>query len=500
LQYGIVAEKDAGEQFFKGSQKQGFDFYSIHFFARHIGIIQSLALGDFTVNMGQGLIQWQQLAFKKSVEIVSIKREATILQPYNAAGEINFHRGVGITLGRKSWQATVFVSAKKVDANFVTDTLQASLDHISSLQTSGYHRTRSEIADKAAQQQLVVGGNLSYRYKQLAIGVNTVQYKFRWPLVKTNDPYNLYALSGRNLGNLSIDYSYTFKNIHFFGEVARSSNASLAMINGLLVSMSSSVDMSFLYRNISPAYQSLYTAAFTESSFPVNEKGLYMGLTLHPDTKLKVDAYMDVFRFPWLRYRVDNVTSGTDYLLQLTYRSGKLIELYSRFHNETKPANSNTDFSILAPVIPQHKQNWRSQFSIQLNKTIELRSRLDMNWVGTKTKEKETGFLIYQDFLYRHPRKSWSGNMRLQYFETGGYNSRMYAYENDVLFSYAVPVFYDKGIKYYVNINFDICKGLSFFVKWSQVFFKDKSHTGSGLDEINGHVKSEIKLQLLKVF
>ena len=39
LQYGIVAEKDAGEQFFKGKQKQGFDFYSIHLFARKIGII-----------------------------------------------------------------------------------------------------------------------------------------------------------------------------------------------------------------------------------------------------------------------------------------------------------------------------------------------------------------------------------------------------------------------------------------------------------------------------
>ena len=61
LQYGIVAEKDAGEQFFKGNQKQGFDFYSVHFFARNMGIVKSLALGDFTVNLGQGLTQWQNL-------------------------------------------------------------------------------------------------------------------------------------------------------------------------------------------------------------------------------------------------------------------------------------------------------------------------------------------------------------------------------------------------------------------------------------------------------
>jgi hypothetical protein len=103
FQYGIVGEKDAGEQFFKGKQKLGFDFYSAHIFVRKMGIIKSLAIGDFTVNLGQGLTQWQSLAFKKSVDVVNIKREADVLRPYNSAGEINFHRGIGITLARQRW-------------------------------------------------------------------------------------------------------------------------------------------------------------------------------------------------------------------------------------------------------------------------------------------------------------------------------------------------------------------------------------------------------------
>ena len=36
LQFGIVGDKDAGEQFFKGAQKYGFDFYSFHLFARKL--------------------------------------------------------------------------------------------------------------------------------------------------------------------------------------------------------------------------------------------------------------------------------------------------------------------------------------------------------------------------------------------------------------------------------------------------------------------------------
>ena len=52
--------------------------------------------------MPQGLIQWQGLAFKKGPDVLNIKREAEVLRPYNSASEINFHRGAGITLQKKS--------------------------------------------------------------------------------------------------------------------------------------------------------------------------------------------------------------------------------------------------------------------------------------------------------------------------------------------------------------------------------------------------------------
>ena len=81
LQYGVTGEKDAGEQFFKGAQKNGFDFYSAHFFARNLGIIKSLAIGDFTVNLGQGLTQWGSLAFNKGPDVLNIKRQSDVLRP-----------------------------------------------------------------------------------------------------------------------------------------------------------------------------------------------------------------------------------------------------------------------------------------------------------------------------------------------------------------------------------------------------------------------------------
>ena len=71
-----------------------------------------------------------------------------------------------------------------------------------------------------------------------------------------------------------------------------------------------------VYRNIEKTYQALYGNAFTESTFPTNEKGLFTGISIKPAAFLKLDAYADIFSFPWLRYRVDAPSNGSEYLLQ----------------------------------------------------------------------------------------------------------------------------------------------------------------------------------------
>jgi len=500
LQYGIVAEKDAGEQFFKGKQKQGFDFYSFHLFVRNTGIIRSLAVGDFTVNLAQGLTQWQSLAFKKSADVMSIKRESDVLRPYNSAGEINFHRGIGITLAKKNWQLTFFYSYKKTDANFVTDTLLNQDDHVSSLQSSGYHRTKSETDDKGIQRQLSFGGNLSYRYKGFHVGLNAVQYKFKLPLIRSPEPYNKYALSGSSFGNYSLDYSYTFKNVHFFGEAAFTPSFDKAFVNGLMISVSSSVDMSLLYRSISRSYQSLYTSAFTENTYPTNEKGLFAGITIRPSMDIRIDGYADFYKFPWLKYRVDAPSNGSDYLVQVTYKPSRKLEICTRYHSESKAINTNPGDLPLSSVHQQAKKSWRTQVSCRISRDFTIRGRTETIWFDKSGPLAEQGSLFFLDLLYKPMLKPFSGNLRLQYFETDGYSSRLYAYENDVLYSFSIPVFYDKGYRYYINFNYEIGQKFTAWLRWAQTIYRDKTLIGSGLDEIGGRQKTELKLQLLYKF
>ena len=220
LQYGLLGDKDAGEQFLRGSQKTGFDFYSFHFFVRKLGIVKSLAIGDFTVNIGQGLIHWQSLAFKKNASAISVKRQSDVLRPYSSSGEYNFHRGIGITLERRNWETTVFASVRKFSATIKDDSSQNQEEYISSVSKSGYHRSPSEIKDRHNLQFISAGAALRYRTPKLNAGVSRIQYFFSKPFKASDEPYDQYAIEGKNWSNSSFDYSYTFRNIHLFGEVA----------------------------------------------------------------------------------------------------------------------------------------------------------------------------------------------------------------------------------------------------------------------------------------
>lgn len=500
LQYGIAGEKDAGEQFFKGRQKQGFDFCSAHFFIRNAGLIRSLALGDFTVNLGQGLIQWQSLAFKKGPLVTAIKREESVLRPYNAAGEINFHRGAGITLAKRNWAATVFISLRKLDANFIADTSSVHDDYVSSLQTSGYHRTKSELDDKGVQKQMAAGGNLSFKSNAFHLGLNGIVYKYSLPLYKTDLPYNLYALTGRTWGNYSLDYSYTFSNVHVFGEAATTVRKDKAFMTGAIISAAPEVDISVVYRNISKGYQALYANAFTEATYPGNENGLYIGVALHQGSTWQLNAYADIYRFPWLKFNVDAPSSGKDHFIQLVYAPSKRASLYSSLRSEVKDINIYPAQFTNATVGLQQKQTWRTHFACTLNQELAFSCRFEALWFNAKTAAAEQGVLTYINFLYKSRSLPLGLGLRLQKFETNSYNSRLYAYENDVLYSFAIPVFYDKGFRYYINANYEINKKLSGWIKCSQTIYSNKTLIGSGFDAIKGNKKTDIRVQLMYKF
>ena len=252
---------------------------------------------------------------------------------------------------------------------------------------------------------------------------------------------------------------------------------------------------SLLYRSISKKYTSLFGNAFTENTLPSNEKGIYTGIVIRPASEWQLSAYADYYQFPYLKYRTNAATKGWDYLVQLSYLPYKKGEIYLRYHTENKPIDET---GVTAPInfpVEKAKQNLRLHFATAINKNISLKARTELVWYDKKGNEAEEGFLTFLE-LAHEPWKKLSGNIRLQYFETGGYNSRIYVYESDVLYDFSIPAFYDKGIRYYINGAYTVNKRCSIWLRIAQTIYKERRSVGSGLDEIAGNSRSDITLQI----
>ena len=153
IYFGVTAEKDAGEAFFRKNNPYGFDFYSAHFQLNTKGLLKTLTAGDFRADFGQGLVLWSGLSFGKSAMVLNTMRYNSGLRKYSSSDENRFMRGAGVTLRLKPLDVSLFYSRKAIDATVMATDENGKATAASSFPTDGYHRTPTEIAKKRAAME-----------------------------------------------------------------------------------------------------------------------------------------------------------------------------------------------------------------------------------------------------------------------------------------------------------------------------------------------------------
>ncbi len=492
LQYGIVADKDVGEPFFGPVQKMGFDFYSAHLFIRMPGRVSAIAVGDYTINMGQGLIQWQRMAFGKSADIATVKRQSAVLNPYQSAGEFRFFRGFAIQLKKRQWELTAFVSHRRLSASVQEDS-SGNLLSFSSFRTSGIHQSASEQNGKNRIGQGSAGVVVRYDMPRVRISMNTIAHRFSAPLVPADRPDNYFAIRGKSWWNSSLDWAYTWRNIHWYGEFAMDARGNTAMSSGILTSLSSQLDMALVYRNLSVPYKALYGDAFTSNTQPGNERGLYMSLDWRPTSKWRVQAFGDHYFFPWIRFSTDAPHRAGDYQVLVTHRLSRSMEYSFRWRNswsQTHSADLRTGGSTL------QTSGLRFQQRIGMSGGWELRQRLEWKQNQVAGSLPVSGALYYLEGIYQPPLSPFSVSGRIQFFNTANYATRLYAYERDLLYYTSLPAFYGKGLRYYLLIRYKLVKQATVWLKWAQTHNLAGKNDRIGESGEGSASLSELRLQI----
>ena len=502
ISFGFTAEKDPGEEFFKGSNKKGFDFYSAHFFARDLNSrIRAIAIGDYSLSLGQGLILYSGFGAGKSSLVTSIKRTSRTLRPYTSVNETNFMRGAAATLGLADHlELTVFGALNRRDANLdgALDTLDnfEEVATFTSLLTSGLHRTPAEIEDRGAIRQITFGSRLAYEPRNFKIGLNILQDQFNRKFLRTPELYNRYYFSGDRLTNASIDYTYINRNWHLFGETAAGSNGAIATLNGLLLGLDRTLDVGFLMRYFPKDYQATNPNPFAETTGARNESGLYSALQFQPSYSWVLQGYFDIWRHPWLRFTADAPSTGEDWLVKLTYRKKRRMEAYVQVRLKTREQNAPANETAIDYLVPVRRFQARLHWNNQIHPAIQLRSRVEWGWFDDSVHPRESGFSAYQDIVFRPLAFPLDFSARIAVFDTESFNVRFYSYENDLLYAFSIPAYYHQGKRWYLHLRYKGIRKLMLEGRISRTFWSNQETFGSGLERIDQPQRTQISAQL----
>ena len=494
--WGLIIEKDAGEQFTNSNSITGIDYISAHYQKKNISpLLKQINIGDYSVSMGQGLVTHSSFGVGKSSLTTNVAKGAASIRKFSSVLENQAMRGIATML-----QPTVnirlltFLSYDRRDANITQDDQTEIPQFISSIQSSGLHRIAGEIEDQDGVGELTYGSHLGWTKRNLSIGFNTIHHHFDKELQRRSAPYRIFQWEGKNLSNYSLDYKCLYKGWNLFGEFAYSSNSGWAGMQGAIKSLDRTFDIAAIYRNYGKGYQALFPNAFGESQSANNEEGIYIGLHMQATSKITLKAYIDFWNNDWLRFRVDGAGRGNEYLLRAEYKPNRQHLFYILYRYERKTENTSLLSDIDFPVL-KTTQRLRLHMQHNIGNGISLRTRGEIaNY--KKDINTSTGYLLYQDFIYSPISSPFSMATRLAYFNTKDSNSRIYAYENDLLYEYYIPAYSGHGLRYYVKARYKINRNIMFEARVDQTRYFDRDVISSGNQEVLSNAITGIKCQL----
>ena len=494
LSLNLTQEKDPGEQLVGPFQ---FDHRTWHVALEDNGDLQMLVGGDYSLGFGQGLVIWSGFAFGKGSDVIgTVSRNGRGIDPYTSAQETNFYRGGAVTYGDKL-QITGFYSSRKRSAS------EISQDTTRFPGTDGYRRTVNELLQENNLKQRLYGGHIQLELPFGIIGATGYQTTFDRVIAASDRPYARYDFEGRENSAFGVDYRFLVGPAVVFGEVARSQNGGYGVITGVESSIGDDTEMTVAYRKYQKDFQSILGNGFGEvSGQPKNEEGVYLGLRHTVGEKVTLSAYIDQFRFPSARFGTSQPTQGYDWLGKAEVELTDDLNFYVQMRSEIEDDEYETTDPFgrrLTQLGEAQRSSFRANLEYWVNPQVRLRTRGELVRSRQAGEDLELGYLIYQD-LRLLINENIRLDTRLTMFDTESFATRVYQFENDLLYVFSSQSLFNQGQRMYVLLNYEPLNFLELWAKFGITIYEDQQVIGSGLNQITGDKRSEIGIQARVTF
>lgn len=480
---GLSGSQDPGEPFGSYGNSLGYDHYSYYFMLRQpVRGVSCVALGNYKIRSGLGLVINNSFGFGKQQSLSTLWRSGDVLSANTSKASANFLQGVAVTLTplpRVSF--TAFASFTPRDGT------PLGTDSISAFNTTGYHRTMTELQRKHNLTETLLGGALAWRRRGLHLGMTAVYtHLTKYLAPDKRQMYRRYYPTGQDFANVGVNYGYRRSRFMFTGETAVDADLHLATLNAAQIRLSSVLDMSLVQRYYSMRYNALKANTFGNNRMAQNESGCYLSLNYNPSRRFVFTTYADYAYYPWARYQVSRDSYGAEAYTQASY-TGAAWNWSIRYRYRLRQQDDATKKHLMDKhqhslrLMGGYKSSvWSESISFYLaNQTFDAKS---------------SGFAISQRVDVK-PLRWLQTTVQVARFKTDDYDSRVYVSERPLLRSLTSESFYGNGLRWSAFVRADIGRW-AFLGRLSSTHYYDRTVISSGLNEIQGSTKTDIYCQI----
>ncbi len=488
LYAGIVAEKDAGEPFASHHNRTGYDHYGFHLFLRNFGKWKAIALGDYRMSFGQGLVVGDRFSPGKTVYATSQNSQAYGIRKHSSTDEYHYFRGAAATfLPAPQWEVSAFYSYRLTDGDIKDG-------KIVSIRRTGLHRSAAEAEDRRTCALQVMGGRLNFRGERLQIAATGLYGAFDREYNPRLTGYARHRQHGREFRNAGLDYSYRRRKVFLQGETAIGTRG-WATLNRMDYSVSEIVRLLFAHRFYSYDYWGWFARSFGENGRVQNENGGYAGIEATPFRGWRFFASVDVFRFPYKQYRISRPSDGMEVLFQADFSPFKQLSMYARYGYERKDrdrAGSQGDITL-----PTFRHRCRYRLNYAPSPHFSLRTTADFAHFHSHGQTASSGYQATQRIAFGFPHFPLRFELQGTYFHTADYDSRIYVAERGLRYGLYTPAWHGRGFRGTAHLRGDFGRHWTAFVKFGQTVYADRKEIGSGNDLIRSNKKADVQIEVI---
>ena len=402
---------------------------------RNIGPIKRIVAGHYQASFGYGLVVGSPFKRGKTAYIQSTATTDEGLKKFSSVGDsYNYFHGVGATAKVSNWaDVSAFYSLRK---------------------------------DKEESWNHIVGVNATGRWNQLKVGVTAVEN------IKVRGDEEIMQLGEKSIGKavIGVNARWNQGKVDIWGEVATSQGNKwgAGVITGVRYRPISDLNLLAIYRYYSPEFDNIYANALCSWSRMKDEHGGYLGVEYNRLRNWQLSAFGDIWQ------------NGFETLAQADFIPQKYYRMHTRFRMRRK--DEKDTYSL----------RWNMVYTLG---GWKMKTQADGNMVQVKGKWNY-GWSLLQDVEYSFAKVPIVLQFRAQAFDAKEWNNRVYIYENDVLYAYAIPFVYGFGGRFWLNARYKINDTFSLYLRISETIYQDawavKHHKESTRTDV--HALLRVKL------